>query len=235
VGGLIAQAEAYSFGDIDGLMVLSYSDTNVSLAAKTALTIATQQCTAGGQRQSGNSGPTGYIYFGADTAAKFIEAHFYPPNADPTVVETTAGLRSRDPCGDILSYKTAVASNLANIAKITIPTLVVIGAEDAIYPVRADKQASLLTGSSDVTPITIAGSGPRAHLAPERRNVLRAGVELVDADGFGGWAMPIGAPNTGGGSAAAQDRSAMEMIWGGVLLALGLGGGLILYRRRETR
>lgn len=159
MGGLIAQAEAYSFGDIDGLMVLSYSDTNVSLAAKTALTIATQQCTAGGQRQSGNSGPTGYIYFGADTAAKFIEAHFYPPNADPTVVETTAGLRSRDPCGDILSYKTAVASNLANIAKITIPTLVVIGAEDAIYPVRADKQASLLTGSSDVTPITIAGSG----------------------------------------------------------------------------
>lgn len=34
VGGLIAQAEAYTFGDIDGLVVLSYSDTDVSPAAK---------------------------------------------------------------------------------------------------------------------------------------------------------------------------------------------------------
>lgn len=128
-----------------------------------------------------------------------------------------------------------VASNLANIAKITIPTLVVIGAEDAIYPVRADKQASLLTGSSDVTPITIAGSG---HALTLHRSAGMFSAQVSNwlmQKGFGGWAMPIGAPNTGGGSAAAQDRSAMEMIWGGVLLALGLGGGLMLYRRRETR
>lgn len=230
VGSIIAQAEAYSFGDIDGLMVLSYSDTNVSLAAKTALTIATQQCNAGGQRQAGTSGPTGYIYFGADTPAKFIEAHFYTPNADPAVVDTTAGLRSRDPCGDILSYKTAVASNLANIGSIHVPTLVAIGAVDAIYPVPADKQASLLTGESDVTAVTIPGSGHALTLHRSAGVFSTQVSEWLMKHGFGGWVMPVGAPNTGGGSTAARDHSALE-IWGFVLLALGLGGGLMLRRR----
>lgn len=151
VGSIIAQAEAYTFGGIDGLMMLSYSDTKVSLAATAALGIATQACQAGGVRQNGTTGPTGYIYFGADTPAKFIEAHFYTPNADPTVVQTVAALRNRDPCGDILSYKAAVATNLANISKIKVPVLVLIGSNDAIYPTPATTQAGLFTGTTDVT------------------------------------------------------------------------------------
>ncbi len=234
MGSIIAQAEAYSFGDIDGLMVLSYSDINVSLAAKTALTIATQQCNAGGQRQAGTSGPTGYIYFGADTPAKFIEAHFYTPNADPAVVDTTSSLWSRDPCGDILPYKTAVASNLANIASIKVPTLVLTGAADAIYPVPSDKQASLLTGSSDVTAVTVAGSG---HALTLQRSAGMFSTQVSNwlmHKGFGGWAMPVGAPDTGGGSAPPRDHSALE-TWGFALLALGLGGGLMLRRRDHAQ
>lgn len=159
VGSIIAQAEAYSFGDIDGLMVLSYSDQVVSAAAKKALATAITACKAGGGRSGGTTGPTGYVYFGATTPAQFIGAHFYTPSANPKVVETTASLRNRDPCGDILSYEAAVSTNLTHVGRIHVPVLVAAGGKDAIYPVPANKQASLFTGSNDVTAATIPNTG----------------------------------------------------------------------------
>jgi len=230
VGSIIAQAEAYTFGGIDGLMVLSYSDTKVSLAATAALGIATQACQAGGVRQNGTTGPTGYIYFGADTPAKFIEAHFYTLNADPTVVQTVAALRNRDPCGDILSYKAAVATNLANISKIKVPVLVLIGGNDAIYPTPATTQAALLTGTTDVTAVTIANTG-HALTFHYSQNQFQLHLSSWLADhGFGGWAMPIGAPDTGGGSAAAASYQTQMRV--GALLIL-MAGGIWLWSRRR--
>lgn len=159
VGAIIAQVEAYSFGDIDGLMVLSYSDTTVSPAAQAALDTAIAECQAGGDQSEGDSGPTGYVYFGAATPEQFIAAHFYLPGTEPTVAETTAQLRNRDPCGDITSYVDAVATNLINVSKIDVPVLVLIGGQDAIYPIRAIEQASLLTGSDAITAVNIPDTG----------------------------------------------------------------------------
>lgn len=233
VGAIIAQAEAYSFGDIDGLVLLSYSDTDVSLSAQAALGIAIDQCKAGGQRQGGTTGPNGYIYFGADTPEKFIEGHFYTPNADPKVVETTAALRNRDPCGDILSYKTAVAANLANVGKIKTPTLVLAGGRDAIYPVPATKQASLLTGSEDVTPVTVPETG---HALTLHRSADQFEAHLSSwlvGHQFGGWVMPAGAADTGGGSAAAVGHQEL-LSWGIALVAVSAGMSLVLVHRRRA-
>ena len=47
VGGLIAQAEAYTFGEIDGLMVLSYSDVAFSPSARAAARQASVECVRG--------------------------------------------------------------------------------------------------------------------------------------------------------------------------------------------
>lgn len=231
VGSIIAQTEAYTFGDIDGLMVLSYSDTDVSLAATAALAIATQQCQAGGMRQHGDGGPAGYVWFGADTPEKFIEAHFYTPGADPTVVNAVAAMRSEDPCGDILSYKKAVAADLANIGKISVPTLVLIGGRDAIYPVPADKQASLLTGTADVTAVTIPDTG-HALTFHRSKDQFQAQVSMWLADHqFGGWAMPVGSADTGGGSADAASR---PLLMGSGVLLLTLAGGVLVFGRRRT-
>ncbi len=231
VGGIIAQTEPYTFGDIDGLMVLSYSDTDVSLGATTALAIATQQCQAGGMPQHGDSGPTGYVWFGADTPEKFIEAHFYTPGADPTVVAAVAAVRSEDPCGDILSYKKAVAADLANIGKITVPTLVLVGGRDAIYPAPADKQAGLLTGVSDRTAVTIPDTG-HALTFHRSQDQFQAQVSrwLTDHQ-FGGWAMPVGSADTGGGSAATASHPVLTGL--GVLL-LTLAGGILFWGRRRS-
>lgn len=237
VGGIIAQAEAYSFGDIDGLMVLSYSDTDVSPAAQGALAVALQECRAGGEKQDGTTGPDGYVYFGAKTPETFIEAHFYTGNADPSVVDATATLRSRDPCGDVLSYEAAAATNLKNLSKIDVPTLVLTGGADAIYPVRADKQASLLTGSSDVTAVTLplTGHAIALHRSADLFSSNVAGW-LADHD-FGGWAMPVGAPDTGGGSTAAQsplgDTGRVVLLTTGVLCIL--AAAAVLFRRRAQR
>lgn len=186
VGGIIAQAEAYSFGDIDGLMVLSYSDTVVSPAAQQALKVALRQCRAGGERSDGDSGPTGYVYFGAATPAQFVGAHFFTPNAEPEVVRATAALRNRDPCGDITSYTAAVKTNLADVKTIAVPALVLIGDQDAIYPTPATTQAWLLTGSPSVTAVTLAGTGHALTLHEHRRaNEFQGQVSLwLNGHGF---------------------------------------------------
>ena len=228
VGSIIAQAEAYSFGDIDGLMVLSYSDTDVSPAAMTALQTAVTECEAGGGPVEGDSGPGGYVYFGAATPEMFIMAHFFTDNADPTVVQTTASLRNRDPCGDITSYKAAVDTNLANIDQIDVPVLVATGGEDAIYPVPADKQASLLTGSDDVTAVTIPATG-HALTLHRTADEFQAEVSqwLVDHD-FGGPMMPVGGVDAGAGGTAETEGGVASWYLpvGGALLLLGAGVGL---------
>lgn len=185
VGGIIAQAEAYSFGDIDGLMVLSYSDTDVSPGAVKALKAAIVACAEGGQRADRGRGPAGYVYFGANTPQQFIAAHFFTPNADPRVVETTAAKRSMDPCGDVSSYMAAVRTNLLNVAKIKVPVLVMTGGQDAIYPVPASKQAGLLTGSRDVTAVTVAGTGHALTLHGSRDKVSNAISTWLNVHGVG--------------------------------------------------
>ncbi len=238
VGGIIVQAEAYSFGDIDGLMVLSYSDTDVSPAAMMALQTAVAECEAGGGPVEGDSGPGGYVYFGAATPEMFIMAHFFTDNADPTVVQTTASMRNRDPCGDITSYMAAVDTNLANIDQIDVPVLVATGGEDAIYPVPADKQASLLTGSDDVTAVTIPATGHAVTLH-RTADEFQAEVSqwLVDRD-FGGRVMPVGGVDTGaGGTAGSEGGTPWYLPVGGALLLAGavVGFGVRGAARRSAR
>lgn len=185
VGAIIAQAEAYSFGDIDGLMVLSYSDTTVSAAAQKALKVAVAQCKAGGERSGGTTGPGGYVYFGAATPQQFIAAHFFTPNADPSVVRATAKMRNRDPCGDITSYNKAVVADFDNLYRIHVPVLVLIGTKDAIYPTRAADQASLLTGSHDVTTVNIARTGHALTLHYSRNEFSDAVSRWLSRHHFG--------------------------------------------------
>lgn len=186
VGGMIAQIEAYTFDDIDGLMVLSYSDLNLSELAMQASTYATTTCQEqGGFPYYGDFGPDGYVFFGA-TPQAFIRAHFFVRNADPTVVALTAyPLRNRNPCGDVLSYQAAVQTNLANINAIDVPTLVLSGEEDAIYPQTPDDQASLLDDSvEDLSVVTIPKTGHALTLHLTRDQFQEAVSEWLDERDF---------------------------------------------------
>jgi pimeloyl-ACP methyl ester carboxylesterase len=170
-----------------------------------AATAAIEECQAGGEPAEGEDGAEGYVFFG-ETQEIFIMAHFFTDNADPEVVETTADLRNRDPCGDVLSYMGAVDTNLANVASIDVPTLVVIGAEDAIYPVPASEQAALLTGSDDVTEVTIPQTGHAVTLHRNADGFQATTAQWLTDHGFGpAMVMPVGGVETGG-----ADRSAVS-------------------------
>lgn len=185
VGGMIAQIEAYSFGDVDGLMVLSYSDTVVSAAAQRDLQSALTRCYVGGGPAEGGSGVGGYTNFGGETPEQFIAAHFFLPGADPAVAQATAARRNLDPCGDLTSYGPSVASNLERVDEIAVPVLVLTGGEDRIYPVAADPQAGLFTGSGDVSAVTVPATGHALVLHESRGAVQDEISSWLDQRGFG--------------------------------------------------
>lgn len=96
-GGLIAQVTAYSFEDIDALIVAAYADQGASNFAVSTAVAQNTVCATGGERAEGDQGPRGYAFFG-QTDRDARQAHF--SNASEQVVRETLRLRNRDPCGD---------------------------------------------------------------------------------------------------------------------------------------
>ena len=125
------------------------------------------------------------MFFGA-TAADFIDAHFYVRNAERNVVAVTAAIRNQDPCGDVLSYFGSVATNLAHVDEIAVPAFVAIGGRDNIYPVGATTQAALLTGSDDVSTLTLPNTGHAITLHLTADAFQDAVSQWLTSEGFGG-------------------------------------------------
>ncbi len=150
-GSQIAQVEAYSFGDIDGLIVVSYADRIQSELLMESAAYATQICADGGLRV-GAVGPAGYAPFGPPEGAPTALFN----SAIPPVENAALQLLTIDPCGDVASFPKAVEVDLANVASITVPVLVVTGGSDALFPPPAGPdQASLFTGSDSVSQTTL--------------------------------------------------------------------------------
>lgn len=169
VGGMIAEVAAYSFGDIDGLVVLSWADQSQSpLAALTLTDSSLLSCATGGDPQAGGAGPPGYAHFGRTTSD--ASANFYY-NTDPEVLRIALANRVRDPCGDVIAFPIALALNVANLPRISVPVLLVYGQNDAIFlPTEKQLQALAYIGAKSVTVATIADTGhylplERTHLA----------------------------------------------------------------------
>ena len=152
-GGQIAQVEAYSFGDIDGLVVMGYSDRVQSDLLKQNAAYAADVCATGGLRV-GATGPAGYAPFGPPEGAP--AALF--ATAEPSVESAAVQQLTIDPCGDTAYFNQAVDVDLANLASVTVPVLVVAGSSDALFPPPAvPDQAALFTGSPRVEQTTLPG------------------------------------------------------------------------------
>ena len=150
-GGQIAQVAAYSFGDIDGLIVIGYADRVQSQLLRDNSAYAASVCASGGLRV-GAVGPAGYAPFGAPDGA--AAALFN--SAEPAVQSAALQLLTLDPCGDTASFAPAVAVNLVNVPSITVPVLIIAGGSDALFPVPAGPdQASLFTGAASVDQVTL--------------------------------------------------------------------------------
>jgi pimeloyl-ACP methyl ester carboxylesterase len=180
VGALIANLEAFSFNDVDGLAAMSFTP-QVTLGAFEQFYASRVACNAGGE-PSIAGGPGGYAYF-AQTDAVFQAGVFH--RADPAVREAVTRLRARDPCGDGASIIDALVLDLKSLSRVKVPVLLVCGREDAVTPDFACPYLKRrYVGSRDVSLFFVPRAGhalPLERAAPVfRRHV----ATWLSAHGF---------------------------------------------------
>jgi pimeloyl-ACP methyl ester carboxylesterase len=158
-GAQIANIEAYSFTDINALIIVALSSLTSPRAAL-VFGEAREVCLRGGEL-SGPGGPAGYAYSFGQTRDDFEATIFR--NASRSVVEATISSRNRDPCGDILSVIPALLRQPTALPRIKVPVLVICGANDPLFVRGACKpQADRYTGSRSASLALV----PRAGHAP---------------------------------------------------------------------
>jgi len=169
-GAQIAQVEAYSFGDINGLVLIGYADRVQSLAAQISLAYANLTCAAGGRRVTAH-GPRHYTSFGFPPAAP--QALF--ADVGEGVLRAALPRLSIDPCGDDASFAEAVPVDLRNLRRVHVPVLIVEGAADALFPPPAARnQAALFTGARSVSTTVVPRAGHAITLERHHRVLERA-------------------------------------------------------------
>jgi pimeloyl-ACP methyl ester carboxylesterase len=156
MGSIISQVEAYSFRDIDALVVTAYADQGQTplLLSESAKTGAV--CATGGQAAEGG-GPGGYAYFGQ--TPEDSRAMMYH-NASPAVIEAAGALRNLDPCGLIGSTTQTQLINQLELGSVTVPVLIVCGSDDALFGADGcSRQQDHYAGSPDVSTVVLGDTG----------------------------------------------------------------------------
>jgi hypothetical protein len=182
VGGLVAEIEAYSYKDVDALVQVTWADQgHTPYIVERAAVSAFDWCTTESQpAEDGQPGsPSGYHYF-TSSRQEFRRRLFY--RADPRVLDAAVRLRNRNPCGLIRSTPTGVRVDTIRASEITVPVLVVFGAEDTLVWSRDGerRQAGDFSHSHDRTTVFVprAGHFPMLELsAPEFRSALAAWLD----------------------------------------------------------
>jgi pimeloyl-ACP methyl ester carboxylesterase len=165
-GAAVAQVEAYSFHDVEALVLASYADQGASPDALSAFVQAGVACATG-------QAPQNYASFGP-SAGDYSHLMFNtprpltgqlpivdsPPTADPDVISIETQRRTQDPCGDDNSLPFEIVLSQLLLSQIDVPVLLVCGDRDAIFPPPAcDLQALHFVGNTDFTHSTISGAG----------------------------------------------------------------------------
>jgi pimeloyl-ACP methyl ester carboxylesterase len=173
VGGQIAEIEAYSYKDVDGLILVTWAEQGFTPFLQERFTQASARCAMGGQT-SRPGGPGGYVFV-AGSAEDFKRYLFH--NADPAVIQAAGRLRQPNPCGYLPSaFPTGITTDLLRLREIKVPVLLALGANDPVFfPDGWALQKRHFTGSADVTSVLLKDTGHFPMLertAPELRAIV---------------------------------------------------------------
>ena len=161
VGAALAELEAATFQDVDGLVLMSWSDSGASLRAITESVKQHAACLLS---------PTGYAPYGA-TATAFQQLLF--ATAPDDVRRTATALRNPDPCGDALTLSTLLVVNNLVTRLIDVPVLLLFGGRDALNrPDATLLQPVAYAPGAEVTSYVVPGAGsalPLESSAPQTR------------------------------------------------------------------
>ena len=156
IGGSIAQIEAYSYKDIDGLAVFGYADQGSSQSSQVSLGQALGVCARGGEGATAGDRP-GYAYF--IQTEEESRAGLYQ-DAEPQVIDAATALRTTNPCGDLGTILAANVTNRLSLSQVQVPVLLVYGSHDKTFPVEGGRQQrDRFTGTSDVTFVVLDNTG----------------------------------------------------------------------------
>src|SRR3954468_3489340 len=124
VGGAAAEVEAYSYDDINGLMVFTYQDQGFTPFVLGIAANAGARCAAGGE-PAYPGGPGGYVYY-----PQVSDWPILMPNSEPDVIAGSIASRQRNPCGLIPTTATTATLNfvgattgIAGLGDIRVPVL----------------------------------------------------------------------------------------------------------------
>lgn len=161
IGGAIAQVEAYSFSDVDGLVVMGYHNQGVGDEGLREFLDAEAVCALGG-----------YTWLGTPES---FRSHSVA-DAEPGVADAMVALREKVPCGELASTATEVLTGADRLGDITVPVLLVYAADDFGFTADgAAEQPAHFSGSDDVSYVMLAEAAHFFMLerrAPEFRAVL---------------------------------------------------------------
>jgi len=162
VGAAIAQSEAATWHDVDGLVVMSWSDSGASVRSISEAATQNAACLL--------AAPQGYAWFGR-TPEAFRSMLFR--TAPVAVQQSASALRNPDPCGDALSLATTVTLGNVLTRLIDVPVLLLFGEKDALNRPDSRLLQPLAYGpGAPVTARTLSGTGsalPLEQSAPQTR------------------------------------------------------------------
>jgi len=147
VGAAIAELEAGTYDDVDGLVLMSWTDQGASQRAVDEASRQSGVCMRGAERVRTGSSPRDY------RKLLFVTA--------PAGVQRAA-LTHRDgaPCGDPLSLSQLLLASQVTTRQVEAPVLLLLGGRDALTrDGAASQQRQALSSSSSVTSHVVRGAG----------------------------------------------------------------------------
>jgi pimeloyl-ACP methyl ester carboxylesterase len=180
-GMLVAQIEAYSFGDVDGL--IEHGMNNQPLLVAHFLPLLAPfavSCARGGDDGSG------YAYSWSDPELERLSVAW---QMEPDVWEAVKERLLPDSCGNSDSNGDAMfgPEQWLHVGEIDVPVLIIAGKFDICagpIPVTSDLQAARMTASPDVTVRTIADQGHAGQFEPTKTALFDAIEDWLQAHSF---------------------------------------------------
>ena len=157
-GGYIAQIEAYTYKDIDGLVIMGWADQEYTdEVGQRFFPDSAAKCAQGGDPAE-PGGPGGYVQYPSLDNEEAMRVAFV--DAPPEVRRAFFSKRNKNPCGDVISLLHGMAViNPLRLREIEVPVLLVFARDDFVWTDQAGPTQKQHFATDDLTYVEYQEAG----------------------------------------------------------------------------
>jgi hypothetical protein len=164
-GAAVADIEAYSYQDVDGLIHFNWADEGFTNDVYAGYAALMGVCARGGDpaeqgppaRDDQAGGPGGYALFLNDEKIRSAQVQ---PNTEPAVIDRLMRLWNCNPCGEFALAPEATRINMQRLPEIRVPVLYGYGELEFLWTQEGlAQQAELYRNSPDLTTVVFRDAG----------------------------------------------------------------------------